>query len=110
MVFGTMSGRDRLLVGFAGGAGVLGLTVTSGLAVLANRFIGELSRPHTLLDESLFTWKMPFGNADPPLAQQRSLLFETADGTLLSGDFWAQPRPAPTVVLCHGYRTSRAIA
>ncbi len=108
MVFGTMSGRDRLLVGFAGGAGVLGLTVTSGLAVLANRFIGELSRPHTLLDESLFTWKMPFGNADPPLAQQRSLLFETADGTLLSGDFWAQPRPAPTVVLCHGYRTSRA--
>ncbi len=103
-----MSGRDRLLVGFAGGAGVLGLTVTSGLAVLANRFIGELSRPHTLLDESLFTWKMPFGNADPPLAQQRSLLFETADGTLLSGDFWAQPRPAPTVVLCHGYRTSRA--
>jgi pimeloyl-ACP methyl ester carboxylesterase len=27
---------------------------------------------------------------------------------LLSGDFWAQPQTAPTIVLCHGYRTSRA--
>ena len=102
-----MSGQKRLLVGLAGGVGIFGLTLTSGLAVLANRFVEELSRPHTLLDESVFTWKMPLGNADPPLAQQRSLLFETADGTLLSGEFWAQLHPAPTIVLCHGYRTSR---
>jgi alpha-beta hydrolase superfamily lysophospholipase len=26
---------------------------------------------------------------------------------VLRGEFWAQPRPAPTVVVCHGYRTPR---
>jgi len=103
-----MSGHHRLFVGLASSAGILGLTVTSGLAVLANRFVEELSRPHTLLDDSVFTWELPRTNSEPPLALQRSLLFETADGTLLSGDFWAQPRPAPTIVLCHGYRTSRS--
>ncbi len=103
-----MSGHHRLALGLASGVGLLGLTVTSGLAILANRFVEEFSRPHTLLDESVFTWGLPPVTAEPPPALQRALLFETADGTLLSGDFWAQPQQAPTVVLCHGYRTSRS--
>src|SRR5262249_14183978 len=37
-----------------------------------------------------------------------ALLFTTSDGTLLCGDFWAQPQPAPTIILCHGYRVSRS--
>jgi uncharacterized protein len=103
-----MSGHHRLAIGLTSGVGLLGLTVTSGLALLANRFVEEFSRPHTLLDESVFTWEVPPATAEPPSALQRALLFETADGTLLSGDFWAQEQQAPTVVLCHGYRTSRA--
>ena len=103
-----MSGRHRLAISLASSVGLLGVTITSGLAVLANRFVEELSRPHTLMDESIFTWEVPRNTIEPPSTLQRSLLFETRDGTLLSGDFWAQPHPAPTVVLCHGYRTSRS--
>jgi uncharacterized protein len=42
----------------------------------------------------------------PPLYQQRPLVFQAADGTVLRGEFWAQPHPAPTIVFCHGYRFS----
>jgi uncharacterized protein len=103
-----MTGHQRLAISLASGVGLLGLTVTSSLVVLGNRFMEELSRPHTLLDESVFTWEVPRNTVEPPTALQRALLFETRDGTLLSGDFWAQAQPAPTIVLCHGYRTSRA--
>lgn len=103
-----MTGHRRLIIGVASGMGLFGLTVTSGLTLLANRFVEELSRPHTLIDESVFTWEVPRNTVEPPTTLQRALLFETRDGTLLSGDFWAQPQPAPTIVLCHGYRTSRA--
>ncbi len=103
-----MKGHHRLAISLVGSVGLLGLTVTSSLAVLANRFVEELSRPHTLLDESVFTWEVPRNTVEPPCALQRALLFETRDGTLLSGDFWAQPQVAPTIVLCHGYRTSRS--
>jgi pimeloyl-ACP methyl ester carboxylesterase len=103
-----MSGQHRWTIGLATSTGILGLTVTSGLALLANRFIDEFSRPHELVDESEFTWRMPETYPYPPLSSQRALLFKTSDGTLLSGDFWAQTQPAPTIVLCHGYRISRS--
>jgi alpha-beta hydrolase superfamily lysophospholipase len=45
---------------------------------------------------------------EPPLSLQRSFLFKTADGKLLCGDFWMQPQPAPTIIVCHGYRISRS--
>src|SRR5438876_2986596 len=103
-----MIGHQRLAISLASSVGFLGLAVTSGFAVLGNRFVEELSQPHTLLDEAVFTWKVPPDTVEPPALLQRALLFETSDGTLLSGDFWAQAQPAPTIVLCHGYRTSRA--
>jgi uncharacterized protein len=98
----------RWAIGFATGTSLLGLTVTSGLAVLAHYFVEEFSRPHTLLDEELFIWTLPEIPGEPPLSLQRSLLFKASDDTLLSGDFWAQPTIAPTIVLCHGYRISRS--
>jgi pimeloyl-ACP methyl ester carboxylesterase len=98
----------RWAVGFATGTGLLGLTVTSSLAVLAHYFVDEFSRPHTLLAEELFIWTIAEVPGEPSLSLQRSLLFETSDGTLLSGEFWAQPAIAPTIVLCHGYRISRS--
>ncbi|WIG61202.1 MAG: hypothetical protein OJF49_003950 [Ktedonobacterales bacterium] len=98
----------------ATGLGVTGLAVSSGSLALAVRFVRELSRPHQELDESrmppdvLMPWTMPITSPEPPAALQRSLLFQTKRGVELRGDFWAQPRPAPTIVLCHGYRASRA--
>jgi pimeloyl-ACP methyl ester carboxylesterase len=103
-----MAGTRRWTIGVATSTGLLGLTVTSGLAVIAHRFVEEFSRPHTLLDVSAFDWGLPQIFTEPPRSCQRSLLFRTSDGTLLCGDFWAQPRPAPTIVLCHGYRVSRS--
>src|SRR5258708_10838698 len=103
-----MSGQHRWAIGLATSTGILGLTVTSSLALLANRFVDEFSRPHELIDESEFTWGMPEPPSYPPVASQRALLFKTLDGTLLSGEFWAQAESAPTIVLCHGYRIARS--
>ena len=101
-------GRKRWAIGLATGTGILGLSLTSGLTMLAYRFVEEFSRPHLVLEESVFEWEIPHTAPEPPLSQQRSLLFKTVDNTLLRGDFWAQPHKAPTIILCHGYRVSRA--
>ena len=103
-----MSGLHRWTIGLATTTGLLSLTVTSSIAVLAHHFVEEFSRPHTLLDTSAFTWKVPEDGVEPPASLQRALLFEASDGTLLCGDFWAQETLAPTVILCHGYRISRS--
>src|SRR5712692_8937833 len=87
--------------------GVLGVAATSGIVILAHRFVEQLSRPHGPGDKDMITWELPQAEAEPPLSQRRPLLFRTADGKLLCGDFWAQPHPAPTAVICHGYRVSR---
>jgi len=104
-----MFGQHRRAIGIATSmVSILGLTLTSGLAFVANFFVDEFSRPHILLPDSDLTWGMPeVLLGAPPLVYQRHLLFRAVDGTLLSGDFWAQPQPAPTVILCHGYRISR---
>ncbi|GCE46659.1 alpha/beta hydrolase family protein [Thermosporothrix hazakensis] len=102
-----MSGRHRWAIGVATSTGILGLTMTSGLAMLANHFVKELSRPHAVLNEAEFSWITPAPLPEPPYTLQRPLLFQTTDGALISGEFWAQPEPAPTIVLCHGYRISR---
>ncbi len=96
-------------IGLATSTGLLGLTVTSGLGILVHRFVNEFSRPHALLDESVFVLDMPHDAVEPPLSCQHALLFQVSDGTVLRGDFWAQPQPAPTVVLCHGYRINRSV-
>ena len=102
-----MSGQHRLVVGVASGVGVVGLAATSGLLMLANHFVEQLSSPHGQAETEFNTWRLPESEPEPPLSQQRALFFHTADGKLLCGEFWAQPHPAPTVVICHGYRVSR---
>jgi alpha-beta hydrolase superfamily lysophospholipase len=77
--------------------------------MLAHLFVKEFSRPHAPIDSELFVWKMPEPLAEPSPSLQRALLFHTRDGKLLRGEFWAQPHPAPTVIICHGYRISGAI-
>ncbi len=95
------------IIGTVSGIGILGLAATSGLVMLAHRFVDELTRPHQALNDKDFQWGMPPSMPDPPSSQQRSLMFHAPHGPLLCGEFWAQPQPAPTVVICHGYRVSR---
>ena len=95
------------IIGTISSAGILGLAATSGLVMLAHRFVDELSRPHQALIDKDFQWGMPPSMPDPPSSQQRSLMFHAPHGPLLCGEFWAQPQPAPTMVICHGYRVSR---
>src|SRR5258708_7790720 len=102
-----MFGQHKWALGVASGMGVISIAATSGLAILAHYFVDQLSRPHTLPDQDFFTWKLPHPEPEPPASQKRSLLFRTSDGKLLSGDFWAQSHPAPTVIICHGYRITR---
>lgn len=103
----VMSGHQRWVLGAVTGMGILGAAAMSGLVMLAHYFVATLSRPHTLADHAAFSWKLPPPEPEPPLSHQRALLFHSIDGTLLRGDFWAQPQPAPTIVICHGYRITR---
>ena len=100
--------KHRWIVSLAAGGSVAGVAATTGLILLAHLFVEELSRPHMTIDSEHFVWKMPEPLAEPPISLQRALLFHTSDGKLLRGEFWAQPHPAPTVIICHGYRVSGA--
>lgn len=101
-----MSEQRRWVIGLAAGTGVVSLTAASGLAFIAHYLVDEFSRPHVVIPDSSFNWGMPKSVGEPPQALQRSLLFHAADGTLLRGIFWAQSHPAPTIILCHGYRVA----
>src|SRR6266568_160157 len=103
-----MFGQHKWTISIATSISVLGLTIASGLLMLAHRFVEELSRPHNLSGEKQFSWGLPPDVPEPLSSCKRSLLFKANDGTLLRGEFWAQPHPAPTVVVCHGYHVSRA--
>lgn len=102
------------IAGVSAGVGMLGLAATSGIVALATFFVGELTAPHQTFKEDELqgiladAWAVPDPEPEPPPALQRPLLFPTTDGVMLRGDFWAQPHPAPTVIICHGYRVGRA--
>src|SRR5579875_50628 len=78
--------------------------------VIARHFLMELTRPGvTLSADGPFwrEWGFPQGEAEPPPTLQRSVQFAAPGGPLLQGDFWAQPSPAPTVILSHGFHVPR---
>lgn len=104
--------RSRSWLPALTGLGMVGLAATSGIMAIANRFVDELSRPHQEFDPAVIEtitgdWRMPDALPEPPAALRRALTFCAPKGPRLRGEFWAQPRPAPTVVVCHGYRTPR---
>lgn len=96
--------------GVASLGAAVGVVATGGVVALAQRFVDELSRPGASLDEAALGsgWVVPQAVPEPPAERQRPLAFQVPGGPLLRGEFWAQPKPAPTVVICHGYRVSRA--
>jgi alpha-beta hydrolase superfamily lysophospholipase len=78
---------------------------------LAQRFVEELSRPGVRIEDvapELVRWDVPTQGVEPPADRIRALEFAAPGGPRLRGEFWAQPRPAPTIVICHGYRVDRA--
>jgi uncharacterized protein len=102
-----MFGQHRWMIGLATSTSVLGLAATGSLVFLANRLVDEFSHPHEILRADEFELIQPKAFSEPPHIYQRPLILKTSDGVILCADFWAQPHPAPTVVLCHGYRASR---
>ncbi len=86
------------------------VVATSGIMVLARRFVEDLSRPGVSLDDlpEGVGWELPQGVPEPPTDCQRPVSFHAPGGPHLRGEFWAQLAPAPTIVICHGYRVDRA--
>ena len=103
-----MFGQHRWTFGVATSTSILGLTATSGFIMLANHFVNQFSHPHVIPELEEFNVDVSYNETEPPNAFQRPLVFQARDGTLLRGEFWAQPGPAPTIIICHGYRGSRA--
>jgi pimeloyl-ACP methyl ester carboxylesterase len=93
---------------------VIGLLVCVGALVVllillvgvSCYFLHVFSRSHVPLNDT-FDWGLPTTTPEPPALAQRVVRFAAADGTQLCADFWAQQQPAPTIILCHGYRITR---
>ncbi len=99
-----MTKWSRWIIGSASSIGLLAVMVSSAILVLAHQFVNEFTHSHVLLDVDQFTWDMPIAEPEPPVVVQRQLRIDTCDGKRLCGEFWAQPHPAATIILCHGYR------
>jgi alpha-beta hydrolase superfamily lysophospholipase len=85
---------------------VVGLATGGVLVVLGRRFIEEFTRPGVTVEQGTPQWggwTFPESAAEPPTALQRAVTFHSADGALLRGEFWAQTRSAPTIIISHGF-------
>src|SRR5438128_2464202 len=84
----------------------VGLATGSVMLVLGHRFIKEFTRPGVTVDQATPQWggwTFPEAVVEPPTALRRAVTFQTADGALLRGEFWAQTQSAPTIIISHGF-------
>jgi len=84
----------------------LGLAIGSIMVVLGHRFIEEFTRPGVTIDQATPQWggwTFPEAVGEPPPTLQREVKFNSADGTHLRGEFWAQTHSAPTIIISHGF-------
>ncbi len=102
-----MSRLRHWILGVVAVVGMLGTLVMGSLLWCAHILVYSISRPHNHSDPGIFAHQLPTAGAAPPNFYQRPLVFQADDGVVLRGDFWAQPHPAPTIIICHGYRVSR---
>src|SRR5260370_2422330 len=80
---------------------VVGLATGGVMLVLGSRFIEEFTRPGVTVEQGTSQWggwTFPESVVEPPTALQRAVTFQSADGALLRGEFWAQTRSAPTII------------
>ncbi len=99
-----MTGRNWWAIDVVSSLVLFGFISSGGIVWLAHRFVNEFTHSHVVLDDEQYTWDMPLAESEPSPAFRRPLSIHTCDGKRLSGEFWAQPHPAPTIILCHGYR------
>ena len=84
----------------------VGLVTASLMLILGRRFIEEFTRPGITIDQATPQWggwTFPDSVEEPSTALQRAVMFQSADGALLQGEFWAQMHSAPTIIISHGF-------
>src|SRR5260370_25850020 len=99
-----MTGRNWWAIDVVSSLVLFGFISSGGIVWLAHRFVNEFTHSHVVLDDEQYTSDMPLAESEPSPTFRRPLSIHTCDGKRLSGEFWAQPHPAPTIILCHGYR------
>ncbi len=85
---------------------VASLALGGVMWLLGRRFIEEFTRPGVTVEQGTpqwGNWIFPSAVLEPPEELRRAVTFQTADGALLRGEFWAQTQNAPTIVLSHGF-------
>ena len=83
-----------------------GLGAGSVTFILGRRLIKEFTRPGVTVEQGTPQWggwTFPDTVGEPPGELRRPLTFRSSDGTVLRGEFWAQTRSAPTIVISHGF-------
>lgn len=94
------------LVSLAASTALVGLVTGCVMLVLGRRFLEEFTRPGVTVEQGTPQWggwTFPTSVVEPPGELQRTLAFQAADGVLLHGEFWAQTRSAPTIIISHGF-------
>ena len=90
----------------AASTAVVGLITGGVMVVLGRRFIEEFTRPGVTVEQGTPQWggwTFPELVVEPPTSLQRAVTFQSADGVLLRGEFWAQPQSAQTIIISHGF-------
>jgi alpha-beta hydrolase superfamily lysophospholipase len=85
---------------------VVGLAIGGLMLFLGRRFLEEFTRPGVTVEPGTPQWggwTFPESAAEPPTELQHTVMFPSADGALLRGEFWAQTRSAPTIIISHGF-------
>jgi len=85
---------------------VVGLTTGGIMLAPGRRFIEEFTCPGVTVEQGTPQWggwTFPELVVEPPTALRRTVTFLSADGVLLRGEFWAQTRSAPTIIISHGF-------
>lgn len=91
-----------IIVSIAGVSFVVG----GAMVILGRHFLKEFTRPGVAVEygtQQWGGWTFPPSMVEPPQDLQRIVTFSSADGTRLHGEFWAQTRCAPTIVISHGF-------
>ncbi|HEU5383996.1 MAG TPA: alpha/beta fold hydrolase [Ktedonobacteraceae bacterium] len=90
---------------------VVGLATGGVTLLLGRRLVKEFTRPGVTVEQGTPQWggwTFPDAAGEPARELQRSVTFQSADGVLLRGEFWAQARVAPTIILSHGFHLPSA--
>lgn len=85
---------------------VVFLLIAGVMLVFGFRFLQEFTRPGVTVEQGTPQWggwTFPQAAPEPSAEWQRALTFQTADGALLHGEFWAQTGKAPTMIISHGF-------